>query len=117
MSRDTYDLQISTYDKDLSHIDTFELASYYFLSNHGVNRSSSLWSWCSLSPNCRVSMNILAATNCYFMLSTKLTLSFYSIVIIHALNGDATECWTNPELKAFWPKDLLPSDIPEARAV
>jgi pimeloyl-ACP methyl ester carboxylesterase len=47
----------------------------------------------------------------------KLTHSFRSIVIIHGLNGDATNSWTNPETKAFWPKDFLPYDIPEARVL
>lgn len=39
----------------------------------------------------------------------------HSIVIIHGLNGDATKSWTNPDTDAFWPKDFLPYDIPEAR--
>jgi hypothetical protein len=47
----------------------------------------------------------------------KLTPSFHSIVIIHGLNGDATESWTYPDPKAFWPKDFLPCDIPEARVM
>jgi len=37
------------------------------------------------------------------------------IVIIHGLNGDAIESWTNANTKAFWPKDCLPFDLPEAR--
>lgn len=37
------------------------------------------------------------------------------IVIIHGLNGDATKSWTNANTKAFWPKDCLPFDLPEAR--
>ena len=40
-----------------------------------------------------------------------------SIVIIHGLDGDATQSWTNPDTKAFWPKDFLPLDIPEGRVL
>ncbi|RDL41952.1 Uncharacterized protein BP5553_01931 [Venustampulla echinocandica] len=48
--------------------------------------------------------------------SVALTLTV-DIVFVHGLNGDATGSWTNPDTKAFWPKDFLPSDIPDARVM
>jgi hypothetical protein len=42
---------------------------------------------------------------------------FRSIIIIHGLNGDVIESWTNAATKAFWPKDFLPRDVPEARVM
>lgn len=38
-------------------------------------------------------------------------------MFVHGLNGDAINSWTNPDTKAFWPKDFLPSDIPSARVM
>ncbi|CAI4213338.1 unnamed protein product [Parascedosporium putredinis] len=37
------------------------------------------------------------------------------LILIHGLHGDAIKSWTNPETKAFWPRDFLPLDIPQAR--
>lgn len=62
-------------------------------------------------------MNHTSSHNLPCYVVHKLTLSFHSIVIIHGLNGDATKSWTNPETKAFWPKDFLPDDVPEARVL
>jgi len=39
------------------------------------------------------------------------------IVIVHGLNGDAVKSWTDSTTKAFWPKDFLPYDVPEARVL
>jgi hypothetical protein len=38
-----------------------------------------------------------------------------SIVAVHGLGGDLIETWTHPKSKAFWLKDFLPKQIPEAR--
>jgi pimeloyl-ACP methyl ester carboxylesterase len=35
------------------------------------------------------------------------------IVLIHGLNGHREKTWTDDQV--FWPKDLLPADIPKAR--
>ena len=37
--------------------------------------------------------------------------------MVSGLNRDATAPWTNIETKAFWPKDFLVNDKPEARVV
>jgi protein SERAC1 len=34
-------------------------------------------------------------------------------VFVHGLNGDMRKTWTDDEL--FWPKTLLPDDVPKAR--
>lgn len=39
------------------------------------------------------------------------------VVIVHGLNGHPITSWSNPVTKAFWPKDFLPLDIPEARVM
>jgi hypothetical protein len=38
-----------------------------------------------------------------------------SIVAVHGLGGDLIETWTHPKSKAFWLKDFLPKQIPDAR--
>ena len=34
---------------------------------------------------------------------------------VHGLGGDAFTTWTHPKSKAFWLKDFLPQQIPDAR--
>lgn len=46
-----------------------------------------------------------------------LTLSSNSIVAVHGLGGDAVNTWTHPKSKAFWLKDFLPQQMPDARKV
>jgi hypothetical protein len=36
-------------------------------------------------------------------------------VAVHGLGGDAITTWTHPKSKAFWLKDFLPQQIPDAR--
>jgi hypothetical protein len=36
-------------------------------------------------------------------------------VAVHGLGGDAIDTWTHSKLKAFWLKDFLPKQIPDAR--
>jgi hypothetical protein len=36
-------------------------------------------------------------------------------VAVHGLGGDLIETWTHPKSKAFWLKDFLPKQIPDAR--
>jgi len=36
-------------------------------------------------------------------------------VAVHGLGGDAVDTWTHPKSKAFWLKDFLPRQIPDAR--
>jgi hypothetical protein len=36
-------------------------------------------------------------------------------VAVHGLGGDAVRTWTHPKSKAFWLKDFLPQQIPDAR--
>jgi hypothetical protein len=38
-----------------------------------------------------------------------------SIVAVHGLGGDAVNSWTHPKSKAFWLRDFLPQQIPDAR--
>ena len=38
-----------------------------------------------------------------------------SIVAVHGLGGDLRKTWTHPTSKAFWLKDFLPKQIPDAR--
>jgi hypothetical protein len=38
-----------------------------------------------------------------------------SVVAVHGLNGDPKNTWTNPKTNAFWLKDFLPQDVPNAR--
>lgn len=40
-----------------------------------------------------------------------------SIVLVHGITGsrESTWTWENKGEKVFWPKDLLPSDLPKAR--
>ncbi|EXJ76155.1 uncharacterized protein A1O5_00663 [Cladophialophora psammophila CBS 110553] len=37
------------------------------------------------------------------------------IVAVHGIGGDAVNTWTHPKSKAFWLKDFLPQQIPDAR--
>ncbi|MCJ1279947.1 Kinesin light chain 3 [Puttea exsequens] len=37
------------------------------------------------------------------------------IVAVHGLGGDAITTWTHPKSNAFWLKDFLPQQIPDAR--
>ncbi|KAH0555801.1 hypothetical protein GP486_006255 [Trichoglossum hirsutum] len=37
------------------------------------------------------------------------------VVAVHGLNGDPENTWTNHETGAFWLKDFLPQDVPNAR--
>ncbi|KAI9808253.1 MAG: hypothetical protein M1825_004710 [Sarcosagium campestre] len=39
------------------------------------------------------------------------------IVAVHGLGGDAIDTWTHPKSKAFWLKDFLPKQIPDARVM
>lgn len=41
--------------------------------------------------------------------------SFSSIVAVHGLGGDLIPTWTHPKSNAFWLKDFLPQQIPDAR--
>jgi len=34
---------------------------------------------------------------------------------VHGLGGDSIESWTHPKSDAFWLKDFLPQQIPDAR--
>lgn len=34
---------------------------------------------------------------------------------VHGLGGDSIETWTHPKSRAFWLKDFLPQEIPDAR--
>jgi lysophospholipase L1-like esterase len=36
-------------------------------------------------------------------------------VAVHGLGGDSIETWTHPKSHAFWLKDFLPQQIPDAR--
>jgi hypothetical protein len=38
-------------------------------------------------------------------------------VAVHGLGGDAINTWTHPKSKAFWLKDFLPKQIPDARVM
>lgn len=40
-----------------------------------------------------------------------------SIIFIHGLNGNRKSAWTKEDKRGecFWPEDLLPDDIPDAR--
>jgi hypothetical protein len=40
-----------------------------------------------------------------------------SIVAVHGLGGDAIDTWTHPKSNAFWLKDFLPQQIPDARVL
>lgn len=40
-----------------------------------------------------------------------------SIVAVHGLNGDRKNTWTNHKTNAFWLKDFLPLDVPNARVM
>ncbi|KAH8693883.1 hypothetical protein BGW36DRAFT_463515 [Talaromyces proteolyticus] len=39
----------------------------------------------------------------------------FSIVAVHGLGGNAIDTWTHPKSEAFWLKDFLPKQIPDAR--
>ncbi|KAH0552892.1 hypothetical protein GP486_006908, partial [Trichoglossum hirsutum] len=39
------------------------------------------------------------------------------IVAVHGLDGDPKNTWTNRQTKAFWLKDFLPHDVPNARVL
>jgi hypothetical protein len=49
------------------------------------------------------------------VLSTNSFSSVCSVVAVHGLGGDAIETWTHPRSNAFWLKDILPAQIPDAR--
>lgn len=34
---------------------------------------------------------------------------------VHGLDGDPVKTWTHPKSKAFWLRDFLPQQIPDAR--
>lgn len=36
---------------------------------------------------------------------------------VHGLGGDSIDTWTHPRSKAFWLKDFLPQQIPDARVM
>ena len=38
-----------------------------------------------------------------------------SIVFVHGLTGNRERTWTHPSTSCFWPSELLPSDLPDAR--
>jgi hypothetical protein len=38
-----------------------------------------------------------------------------SIVLVHGLEGDSESTWTYEPTNLFWPRDLLPKDLPKAR--
>ena len=40
-----------------------------------------------------------------------------SIVAVHGLNGDPINTWTSRKTNAFWLKDFLPRDVPNARVM
>ncbi|EFY94038.2 hypothetical protein MAA_10501 [Metarhizium robertsii ARSEF 23] len=40
-----------------------------------------------------------------------------SVVAVHGLNGDPKNTWTNDKTHAFWLKDFLPRDVPNARVM
>lgn len=46
---------------------------------------------------------------------SSLTASTIDIVAVHGLGGDSIQTWTHPKSHAFWLKDFLPHEIPEAR--
>lgn len=39
------------------------------------------------------------------------------IVAVHGLYGDPKSTWTSPQTNAFWLKDFLPQDVPNARVM
>ena len=43
--------------------------------------------------------------------------SLLSIVAVHGLYGDPKNTWTSRETNAFWLKDFLPHDVPDARVM
>lgn len=38
----------------------------------------------------------------------------HSIVAVHGLNGDPKDAWASHQSNAFWLKDFLPHDVPNA---
>lgn len=49
---------------------------------------------------------------------SQFTHIFYpSIVAVHGLNGDSETTWTSRQTNAFWLKDFLPYDVPNARVM
>ena len=46
-----------------------------------------------------------------------LRLTAYSIVAVHGLNGDPKNTWIDKKTSAFWLKDFLPLDLPNARVM
>ena len=43
--------------------------------------------------------------------------SLPSIVAVHGLYGDPKNTWTSRQANAFWLKDFLPHDVPNARVM
>jgi hypothetical protein len=43
--------------------------------------------------------------------------SVLSVVAVHGLNGDPKNTWTSRKTHAFWLKDFLPQDVPDARVM
>ncbi|KAL8400455.1 hypothetical protein RB594_000734 [Gaeumannomyces avenae] len=48
--------------------------------------------------------------------SQGLTATF-DLVLVHGLNGDYLTTWTHEATKICWPRDLLPSELPNARVL
>lgn len=40
-----------------------------------------------------------------------------SVVAVHGLGGNAIDTWTHPKSNAFWLRDFLPRQIPDARVM
>jgi hypothetical protein len=51
----------------------------------------------------------------FCLLDSLTNYSVSSIVAVHGLGGDASTTWTHPKSNAFWLKDFLPRQIPDAR--
>ena len=40
-----------------------------------------------------------------------------SVVVVHGLNGHAKRTFTHPRTGVYWPRDLLPEQVPAARVL